>query len=220
MTEFGNELKHHQLLEDILKDAKQEAERIKAEARLKAQERREQFEKELANIEKESQTLLQRKKESLTKAFLSAKAVELKKIGLKAQEDLIKSINAKLEERFAELLSSPEYPSILLKWIVEAAIGLGVNETYVNASARELAFLDEELLKEAEDQASRFLKKPLRIYKADSDQPPLLLQGIVLYTRDGRLAFNNQVRTRLARKQGLIRQVIYERLFADAVKSR
>lgn len=218
MSELANEQKHHKLLEDILKDAKQEADRILAEARLKAQERREQFEKEFANIENESQALLQKKKDDLKKVFLSARAVELKKIVLKAKEQLIKKINSRLEERFAELINSPTYPEILLNWIVEAAIGLGANEAYVNASAKELALLDDELLKKAEAKASQFLKQPIHIYK--SDQQALLLQGVVLYTSDGRMAYNNQVRTRLARKQGLIRQMIYMRLLADTEQRR
>ena len=39
-------------------------------------------------------------------------------------------------------------------------------------------------------------------------------QGVVLTTMDGRMAFNNQIRTRMLRKQRQIQKQVYDRLFA------
>jgi vacuolar-type H+-ATPase subunit E/Vma4 len=46
-----------------------------------------------------------------------------------------------------------------------------------------------------------------------SDARPLQSQGVVLTAADGRTAFNNQVRTRMLRKQREIRMLIYDTLF-------
>jgi vacuolar-type H+-ATPase subunit E/Vma4 len=51
-----------------------------------------------------------------------------------------------------------------------------------------------------------------------SDTPPLKSQGVVLTAADGRTAFNNQVKTRMLRKQREIRMLIYNALFTDKQK--
>ena len=51
-----------------------------------------------------------------------------------------------------------------------------------------------------------------------SEARPLKSQGVVLTAADGRTAFNNQVRTRMMRKQREIRTLIYNTLFADKQK--
>ncbi|MDT8303525.1 MAG: hypothetical protein RQ760_18745, partial [Sedimentisphaerales bacterium] len=48
-----------------------------------------------------------------------------------------------------------------------------------------------------------------------SDAEPLKYQGVVLTAADGRTAFNNQVKTRMLRKQHEIQILIYNAVFTD-----
>ena len=48
-----------------------------------------------------------------------------------------------------------------------------------------------------------------------SKELPLKSQGVVLTAADGRTAFNNQIRTRMLRKEREIRMTIYDTLFTD-----
>ena len=47
------------------------------------------------------------------------------------------------------------------------------------------------------------------------DANPLKRQGVVVTAADGRTAYNNQVTTRIQRKEREIRMLIYDKLFAD-----
>jgi vacuolar-type H+-ATPase subunit E/Vma4 len=100
---------------------------------------------------------------------------------------------------------------VLLGWIVEAAIGLGLPEATVNASAPELPLLEEGLLAEAERRVRELTGREVRLGRAEGD--PLAGQGVVLLGRGGRLAYNNQVSTRLLRRQSEIRKMIYDGLW-------
>jgi vacuolar-type H+-ATPase subunit E/Vma4 len=48
-----------------------------------------------------------------------------------------------------------------------------------------------------------------------SETLPLKSQGVVLTAADGRTAYNNQVKTRILRKEREIRMAIYNTLFTD-----
>ena len=48
-----------------------------------------------------------------------------------------------------------------------------------------------------------------------SEEQPLHAQGVVLTAQDGRTAFNNQIHTRMLRKQREIRKHIYDNLFTE-----
>jgi len=94
--------------------------------------------------------------------------------------------------------------------VVEAAIGLGADEAEVNASPDELRLIDAAFLKEARDKVKELVLRKVTVTRSAST--PLLLQGIVMSSADGRTAYNNQIRTRLLRNQSAIRKLIYERL--------
>ena len=73
--------------------------------------------------------------------------------------------------------------------------------------------IDDELLLAAKEKIRKQTNKQITL--ALSDAQPLESQGVVLTSADGRIAFNNQVKTRLSRKQRNIRTIIYNGLFTD-----
>jgi vacuolar-type H+-ATPase subunit E/Vma4 len=113
----------------------------------------------------------------------------------------------RVEERMKTRIAAPDYRAVLRCWIVEAARGLDVDAAEVNAGAAERELIDEALLREAMDLLGN--KVALTESKAD----PLGGQGVVLTSVDGRMAFNNQVRTRIQRRQREIQGLIHEALF-------
>ena len=48
-----------------------------------------------------------------------------------------------------------------------------------------------------------------------NEEHALLSQGVVLTANNGRVAYNNQVKTRLLRRQQDIQRLIHDRLFAE-----
>ena len=103
------------------------------------------------------------------------------------------------------------YRSVLVNWITEAAIGLGAESAHINASEKERALINDHMLSEIARNIQKRTGKQASL--TISDAKPLLFQGVVLTAADGRTAFNNQVRTRMLRKQREIRMLIYNALF-------
>ena len=103
------------------------------------------------------------------------------------------------------------YRSVLVNWITEAAVGLGAESARINASEKERALISDHMLSEIARRIQKNTGKQVSLTL--SDAKPLQSQGVVLTAADGRTAFNNQVKTRILRKQREIRTLIYDTLF-------
>ncbi len=198
------------LVEDIKRDAETEAARIREETGTQAKEREAQVERQIEAIRAEADAAAKVQTDALRKGLKAAFAVELKRITLRSRDQVFKRILDRVEEKLAEHIGGSGYRRVLLGLIVEAVVGLGAERAEVNASPRELALIDEKLLREAEAKVKELILRTVKIEK--SQAAPLLLQGIVMSAEDGKTAYNNQIRTRLLRNQSGIRKLMYERL--------
>ena len=199
------------LIEGIAQDAAAEARRLVEEAEKAAAERREATARQTQAILEEARSKAAEQGQGVRRQAASSAKMETKRIALRVREQAARLVLEQARERLARLVGSPEYREVLLGWIVEAAIGLGQAEAAVNASARELPLLDPALLAEAEKRVQELGGRAVRLVKAEGE--PLAGQGVVLVARGGRLAYNNQVSTRLLRRQTEIRKMIYDGLW-------
>ena len=88
---------------------------------------------------------------------------------------------------------------------------MGAESARINASKEERALIDDRMLSEMARRIQKQTGKQISLTLSDAN--PLQSQGVVLTAADGRTAFNNQVRTRMLRKQREIRTMIYNILF-------
>ena len=202
-----------ELIEGIAQDAAAEAGRILAEAEKSAAERRQAAVRQAEGILTEARRKAVEQAENLKRQLASAAKMEVKRIGLRVREQAIRQVLAEARARLEQLQAAPEYAGILAGWIAEAAVGLGLPEAAVNASAAELAAIGGPLLEEAERRVRESTGRTVRLARATGD--PLPGQGVVLLGREGRLAYNNQVATRLLRRQTEIRKLIYDTLWKN-----
>lgn len=200
-----------ELIAGIAQDAEAEARRMLEDASKAAQERREAAEKQVAVILDEARRKAEEQAGSLSRQIASAAKMEVKRIGLRVREQATRLVIERVRSRLAQMIGGPEYREALIGWLVEAAIGLSLPEASVNASPAELALIDERLLAEVQERVLELTARKVRLFKSDAD--PLVGQGVVLVGREGRLAFNNQVSTRLLRRQTEIRKIIHEVLW-------
>ena len=201
------------LISGIEKDAKQEAERIIKEAEKRATEITIYTKKQVDSIVREAEEKSKAQFEAITKKVLSGVDIEVKRKSLYMKEKIIGAVLEGVKEEFWKLIKKPEYQEVLLGWIVEAAVGLGAEEAEVSVSKDEMALVDFQLLKKAEKQAKQLSGKHIKL--SISDGPSGTKQGVILTAADGRTAFNNQISTRLLRKQREIRDIIYRELFGE-----
>ncbi len=201
------------LISGIEKDAKKEAERIIKEAEKRAAELNMYTEKQVDSIIKEADEKAKAQSEAITKKVLSGVDIEVRRKLLYMKEKIFSEILGRVKEEFRKLIKEPDYRDVLLDWIVEAAVGLGAEEAEVRVSEDEMGLIDVQLLKKAEKQVKKFSGKNIKLNISDSSSGTQ--QGIVLTAADSRTAFNNQVSTRLLRKQREIRNIIYRELFGE-----
>ena len=200
-----------ELIAGIAQDAEADARRVLEEASKAAQERREGTEKQASAILDEARRKAEEQAKNISRQIASTAKMEVKRIGLRVREQATRLGIEQVRSRLAQMIGSPEYREALIGWLVEAAIGLSLPEAAVNACPAELALIDERLLSEVQERVLELTGRKVRLFKSDAD--PLVGQGVVLIGREGRLAFNNQISTRLLRRQTEIRKIIYETLW-------
>lgn len=202
------------LISGIEADARSEEERLVKEAEAQAGEKVNYARKKAESLLSEARDKATAQGEAIKQKAISEAEREIKRRALHLRDTLMQDIVAQARVKLDSMVDDPGYRTILADWIAEAAIGLGAEGARVNASARELPLIDDALLADVAQRVSTQTGKPVTL--AISDAGPLESQGVVLTTLDGRMAFNNQVITRISRKQRDIQRLIYDAVFTGS----
>lgn len=204
------------LISGIETDARAEEEKIIKEAEIQAAEKRKYSEKKVESLLNDARKKAEEQAETAKEKIISAAEREVTRRSMRVRDSVMQDIMDRAEKKLSSMTSNENYRSVLVNWITEAAVGLGAESARINASEEERALINDQLLSEI---ARKIQKQTGRQTSLTlSDAKPLQSQGIVLTAADGRTAFNNQVRTRMLRKQREIRMLIYNTLFTDNKK--
>lgn len=204
------------LISGIEVDARNEEKEIVAEAEKKAQEKRQYAQKKIESLLNDARKEAQEQVATVKKKIISAADFEIKRRSLRVRSMLMQNISNRAMQKLAQMIDDSTYKSVLADWIVEAAIGLDAESAEINASQKERELIDPELLAEVARRISKHTGKQVALNLSEAE--PLNAQGVVLTATDGRIAFNNQVATRMLRRQRKIQTMIYNALFADDQK--
>jgi vacuolar-type H+-ATPase subunit E/Vma4 len=202
-----------ELISGIESDARIEVEEIIKEAEKRAAEKRKYSEKKIEALLNDAHSEAQRQAEVVKGKILSAVDLELKRQSMSVRSDLVQDVMSRVEDRLASMAGDENYRSVLINWIAEAFIGLGAEAAQINASQKERAMIDDRLLSEVKEKIHMQTDKQAQLKLSDTE--PSKSQGVVLTAADGRTAFNNQVKTRMLRKQREIQMLIYNAVFTD-----
>ncbi len=184
-----------------------------AEAEQTAAKRRGAAAAELQALELKTDERIAERLEALRRNTASRVHVETRRARLRVRDRIVVEAQDATRAKLAAMIGTPEYRAMLIGWIAEAAVGLGQPEAEVNASAAERALFDGDLLAEAQAEVMRSVGREVRL--VPSKAQPLIGQGVVLTSPNGRIAYNNQVATRLLREQTRIRSLIHKALFVS-----
>ena len=201
------------LISGIEEDARIEEEKIIRDAENQAAEKRKYGQKKIESLLNDAKEKAREQADMVKKKIMSGVELEAKRMSMRIQDAIVKDIMHRVEQKLGAMTDDPNYRSVLMGWMTEAAIGLDAESAEVNASERERPLIDFELLAEVGRKVQEQTGKQVTL--ALSDAPPLKAQGIVLTAADGRTAFNNQVTTRMRRRQRDIRMKIYDALFSE-----
>ncbi len=181
---------------------REEAERLERDRTAKA-------DIEIEATRREIDERVETQQRRIDRAAKAAVATECHKIALEARERFFDQVSESVLERLRELTGSERYGDILKNWIVEAAIGLAAEKAMVSCSPPERD-LCRKALPAAVKEASELIGRKIDLALSDTDARGG--QGVVLTAASGRTAFNNQVRTRMLRRETAIRRIVYEEL--------
>ncbi len=201
------------LISGIEADAHTEEQEIIKDAENQAAEKRKYADQKAESLLNDAHKEAQEQAEAVKKKMLSDVKLELKRRSMHIRDSVMRDIMDRVEKKLNSMSGDTSYRSVLINWITEAAIGLGAESAQINASQEELALINDQLISEVAEKICTKTGKEVTLQL--SDKPPLKSQGIVLAAADGRTAFNNQVRTRILRKEREIRMAIYNALFTD-----
>jgi vacuolar-type H+-ATPase subunit E/Vma4 len=201
------------LISGIEADAHAEEEKIINEAQIQAAEKRKHSEKKIESLLNEAHAKAKEQAETAKNKIVAAAEREVKRTFMRVQDSIVQDIMNKVEKKLSSMTGDENYRSVLENWITEAAIGLGAESANINASKEERELIDDRMLLEIATKIQNQTDKRISLTLADAN--PLQSQGVVLTAADGRIAFNNQVRTRMLRKQREIRTMIYNTLFNE-----
>jgi len=201
------------LIASIESDVQAEEAKILQDAAGQVSQREQYTDKKIESMLSEARQKAARQGEMIRSKAISQAELEIKRRRLRACNEIICRIMSMVEQKLGLMIGNDMYREVLIGWIVEAALGLGVNTAMINASTEERAVIDESLVDEVQAgiQQSGGLSMTIRL----ADEPALALQGIILTTENGRMAYNNQVKTRLLRQQRDIQRLIHDTLFAE-----
>lgn len=194
----------------IIEDAKKQAEGILSEAEKQAEEKIRFARKQAESIIKEAEQKAEAQISTLKKRYESFMELEKKKRKIKLRESVFNMVIDGVRKRFKSMIGEPGYRDILKKWMIEAAVGLGEKEGIIRTSRDEYKIIDDDLIKEVEGELEKRYGLKVKLWLDGENF--LQSQGIMIFSKDGKKAFNNEVSTRILRKQRKIQQIIYDYL--------
>lgn len=145
-----------------------------------------------------------------SKRILSKVQLESRKIELRGRELLIDEVMRRVRERIARLRAKAGYASLLERLAVEGAGELGEREIEILLPAGDAKRLGDDALRRVADALGREGVEGATAAVAAEPAPGT---GVIVRSRDGRVAVDNTLEARMARSGRDIRLLIAKTLF-------
>jgi vacuolar-type H+-ATPase subunit E/Vma4 len=205
------------IVSGILADAEAEGARLVAEAELYGTSSATRANDQAATIAREAAAKAAAQAAAILADAGAKLAIERRRRTLLLQEGMARDLLGRARTRLDSMIGEPGYRDVLLRWIGEAAVGLSAASATVAASAREMALIDDGLLREAAAYAAGETGEPCALRKAEGVAGAA--QGVYLVADGGRFAYDNRMETRFERERGALRKLIYKALFDEGTRA-
>jgi vacuolar-type H+-ATPase subunit E/Vma4 len=191
------------LLEGIITHAKEEAAAILTQAEKEVQQLVESYRIKSQEARDAESRLLQSQLEEIARKEESAIRNAERKKALQQRDYLWQIVMKELYRKMENLVGTSEYERVLVLWIAEATVGLDRAEAVVSCSFKEK--VTPQMLKQAEELVLASIGKKVQLKISET---PLSAQGIVVSSVDGKVAYNNQLATRIGRYDRQLKELM------------
>ncbi|PKL11406.1 MAG: hypothetical protein CVV52_14020 [Spirochaetae bacterium HGW-Spirochaetae-8] len=182
------------LLDGIITNAKAESATILERAKAEAMELAEMYRKKVQEVKEAEQRAMQAQLDEIHRREESAIRNAQRKSELQKGDHLWSLVLDSVSHKMNALIEKPAYKDILVHWIAEGVIGLDRSEAVVRCSFKET--ITSEMLMAAQDLVLQNIGRKVTL---TFNTEPLSAQGVVVSSVDGKVAYNNQVATRIGR---------------------
>ncbi len=200
-----------EFLDEILTHAHTEAEELVSQAEKRAESRKKSALAQEESLMREAEKQLEEERKRLEKLSDQKISSEIRRKELQLRDRFMSEALDYTREKLIGMTATEEYSSVLADWVLEGVLGLDVETVELNGRVREREIMTDEWLREQEKRLKKEFGRDVRI--SLSSDAPLIGAGVVAKQKGGRLVYNNQIDTRLLRKQSELRKAIYEELF-------
>ena len=191
------------LLEGIIKQSKAEAAAILQKSADEIAALQETYRKKAEDARQNEEQILQVQLDKIARKEVSLMRNAQRKSELQRSDHLHGLVREKVVGKMTALLGTPGYQDVLVGWIAEAAVGLDHKEAVVRCSFKE--HVTAAMLQEAERLVKDKTGKTVRLRFSEE---PLSAQGVMVSSVDGKVAYNNQVATRINRYDREIQELM------------
>lgn len=194
------------IYEGILQTARSEADRLLSKARKEAdeilEEARHKAEKACEEERRNTSIRLdaiRTREENAERSYERARE-------LKSNDAAYEAVMARVDVLFDDFFRSPGARDVIVRWIAEAAYGLGLSEAKVQHDVRQV--VDRKML----DEAAELLEKStgMRVALQLDDEHHVKGWGVQLASLDDKIYYNNQLDVRMRRMAKDIKKIIQE----------
>ncbi|MHC1693590.1 MAG: V-type ATP synthase subunit E family protein [Sphaerochaetaceae bacterium] len=182
------------LLEGIIANARSEAEQILAKSVVEVAGLEKVYQQKAAEARKVEDRILEAQLDEISRKEESLLRNAQRKSSLLKGDRLRTRVMESVTHKMADLMGETGYGDILVGWIAEGAIGLDHDEAMVRCSFKEE--ITPLMLEKASQLVQSKTGRKIRLTFSDN---PLSAQGVVVSSLDGKIAYNNQVATRITR---------------------
>lgn len=210
-----NKIGKEKLLEEIERNAREEAASIIEKAETTARQKAEAAKGKAERIEREARERAEAKAEQIIKHTEQSIAIRRKRMRLQRNEEIIERVFQLVRQQIEKRVGSKEYAQILEEWAVEAVLGVDAEGVIISVSPEEQHYFTDNFLERVGKRVQVMGGKKVNIAVSKENEDNY---GVVARSEDGRLEYRNQVVTRLHRNRTYYRKLIYQRLGIEGTK--
>ncbi|MCD6239951.1 hypothetical protein J7K27_00315 [Candidatus Bathyarchaeota archaeon] len=192
---------------EILEDAKREAEKVIREAEKKAEEILKRAKEDAEKIRNQLLAEAKEKGEIEKKKILSQAEIEAKSRLLEEKERLVNEAFSRALARLKDFIQTEGYHDCLLQLIRDAAEKIGSDNLVIYVNSRDRKWL----VKEGIERLRKELDLKLRL----ADETLNCLGGCIVKTSDGKVSYDNTFEKRLERLKHTLRIKVAKILFGE-----
>lgn len=201
------------LIDSIKKEAHDEAQKILDSAYRVVEERKKSTDEQIMKIKADNDEKASQQVNAIAQDGIRKIESLKRKQMLALKTEIVNHVIERVNEKFNDLLSQPEYKEMMIEWTVEAALGLAEKDPILRVTASCRPLIDDVFLNQAAQRYRELTGEDIIFTLA----PEVITKGygIVLESKNGKMGYNNLLETRLDRHKDTIQATVLKDIFNE-----